>query len=123
MSLLMDALRKAEEEKRRAALERQGQSGAPPADAGAPSPDHLASTFPPEGAETPPPASQTGEHTSNDLRLEPLEAPPRTEEAGSGTGSVTGPGEAVEPFGDTTRMRLTAAQRDVFDALGVPRRN
>jgi len=126
MSLLMDALRKAEEEKRRAALEKKGEAGA----AGASAPDQLASTFPPEapGSEV---ATQTGEHTAENLRLEPMEGavaepePASTTAPGSRTaaGSTTATGETAEPFGDTTRMRLTAAQRDVFDALGVPRRN
>lgn len=126
MSLLMDALRKAEEEKRRAALEKKGEAGA----AGASAPDQLASTFPPE-APGPEVTTQTGEHTAENLRLEPMEGaaaepePASTTAPGSRTaaGSTTATGETAEPFGDTTRMRLTAAQRDVFDALGVPRRN
>lgn len=120
MSLLMDALRKAEEEKRRAALEKKGEAGA----AGASAPDQLASTFPPE-APGPEVATQTGEHTAENLRLEPMEGA-AAEPASTTTtapGSTTTTGETAEPFGDTTRMRLTAAQRDVFDALGVPRRN
>jgi tetratricopeptide (TPR) repeat protein len=124
MSLLMDALRKAEEEKRRAALEKKGEAGAEAAGA----PDQLASTFPPE-APAPEVATQTGEHTADNLRLEPLEGaatePGSATAAGSTTvpGSRTATGAMAEPFGDTTKMRLTAAQRDVFDALGVPRRN
>lgn len=118
MSLLMDALRKAEEEKRRAALEKKGEAGA----AGAAAPDQLASTFPPE---TPGPeaASRTGEHTADNLRLEPIEGAAAEPASTTAPGSRTTTGEVAEPFGDTTKMRLTAAQRDVFDALGVPRRN
>lgn len=118
MSLLMDALRKAEEEKRRAALEKKGEEGA----AGAAAPDQLASTFPPE-APAPEVASQTGEHTAENLRLEPIEGAAAEPASTTAPGSTTTTGETAEPFGDTTKMRLSAAQRDVFDALGVPRRN
>jgi Tfp pilus assembly protein PilF len=129
MSLLMDALRKAEEEKRRAALERKGE--ATPAAEG----DHLASTYPPEGASEQQ-KSQTGEHSSANLRLEPMEG--AASDLGNQThtqtvtmtgGGATGPGSATlsdtstGTFGDTTRMRLNSAQKDVFDALGVPRRS
>ncbi|MCC6715878.1 MAG: tetratricopeptide repeat protein, partial [Gammaproteobacteria bacterium] len=118
MSLLMDALRKAEEEKRRAALEKKGEEGT----AGAGAPDQLASTFPPEPP-APEVASQTGEHTAENLRLEPIEGAAAEPASTTAPGSRTTTGETPEPFGDTTKMRLTAAQRDVFDALGVPRRN
>ncbi len=112
MSLLMDALRKAEEEKRRAA--RDKEAGA--SEAAALPPDQLASTYPPETrtAET---GSTTGEHETEHLSLESMPG-----EAVASSGDTTDPGSRSAAFGETTQMRLTEAQRNVFDALGVPRK-
>lgn len=112
MSLLMDALRKAEEEKRRAA--RDKEAGA--SEAAALPPDQLASTYPPETrtAET---GSTTGEHETQHLNLEAMPG-----EAAAPSGDTTDPGSRSAAFGETTQMRLTEAQRNVFDALGVPRK-
>ncbi|MGQ0656744.1 MAG: hypothetical protein ACT4NU_01400, partial [Chromatiales bacterium] len=113
MSLLMDALRKAEEEKRRAAKEKEG--GAPDADGQAPVQDRLATTYPPETPREQA-GSVTGEHDAEKLSLEPIEG------EAAAPGETTDTGSRSAAFGETTQMRLTEAQRSVFDALGVPRR-